>query len=151
MVKESIFSEAEKNFLVNLRVARIATIDPEDNLPHLVPICFSFVDNSFFTSLSKTSKRLKNIDKNNKASILFDEYEEKSGKWTILQGILIKIDIKILNYKEHTKGFMKGWIKLIEKYPQYKTWAHEDLSPTDPDLRRIMQMKPIKKIIWGFF
>ena len=150
MEDKSFFSKVEKNFLINLRVARIATINSEDGFPHIVPICFVFYDNLFFTSLRKTSKRLHNLDKNSKVSILFDEYEEKNGQWVILRGMLVKMDFKLLNNKGQSEGFMKGWIKLIEKYSQYKTWAHEDLSPTDPDLRRIMQMKPIDKISWGF-
>jgi len=45
---------------------------------------------------------------------------------------------------------MEGWSILIEEYPQYKAWTHEDLTPTDPNSRRIMQLTPIEKLSWGF-
>jgi len=82
--------------------------------------------------------------------LLFDEYVENNGKWLTLRGILFNVTISILNYQDHSVRFMKGWKQLIEKYSQYKTWAQEDLSPTDPNTRRIMQMNPIQKISWGF-
>ena len=39
---------------------------------------------------------------------------------------------------------------LIGKYPQYKQWANEDLSPKDSDKRIIMEIQPIKKDFLGF-
>ena len=150
MSNEPLFSKSENEFLNKLRVARIGTIDSSNDFPHIIPICYTFDGESFFTALSKKSKRLVNINKRSEVSLLFDEYVESDGKWVILQGILINVKASILNYQEHSELFMNGWEQLIEKYPQYKIWAHEDLSPTDPELRRIMLMKPIRKISWGF-
>ncbi len=150
MENNVIFSESERKFINNLRVARFSTINSKDDFPHVVPICYVFDDRLFYTSLGKNTKRLKNLSKRREASLLFDKYEEKDGKWIILQGILVKVKVLVLNYREHIEKFMKGWSKLIEKYPQYKTWTHEDLTPTDPDRRRIMQLTPIEKVSWGF-
>ncbi|MFX1419346.1 MAG: pyridoxamine 5'-phosphate oxidase family protein [Promethearchaeota archaeon] len=150
MKNNVIFSELERKFITNLRVARISTINPQDNFPHIVPVCYSFDDGVFYTSLGKDSKRIKNLGKRNEVSLLFDEYEEKNGEWIVLKGVLMKVKALILNYADHSEQFMKGWSKLIEKYPQYKTWAHNDLTPTDPDRRRIMQLFPLEKISWGF-
>jgi len=150
MKNNFFFSDIEKKFITHLRVARIASINLSDNFPHIVPICYVFYDGSFYTSLSKNSKRLKNLNEKSEVSILFDEYKEKNGEWVILRGIFVKVDFEVLNYTEDSKIFMNGWTKLIEKYPQYKAWAHKDLTPTDPDLRRIMKMKPIEKVSWGF-
>lgn len=150
IANDSLFSKEERIFLKNLRVARIATVDPNDNFPHLVPICYAFDQGFFFTSLSRKSKRIKNYNKRKEISLIFDEYQEENEEWVILRGILVKTDIQILNYNDHSEDFMKGWTKLIEKYPQYKIWTHEDLTPNDPDLRRIMQIKPIEKVSWGF-
>ncbi|MFX1317040.1 MAG: pyridoxamine 5'-phosphate oxidase family protein [Promethearchaeota archaeon] len=150
MPRTAVFSDLEKDFLNNLRVARIATIDSKDNFPHIVPICFTLDESKFYTTLRKTSKRMKNIQKQTQVSLLFDEYEESKGKWITLKGILIKIRVSILNYQQHKEEFMKGWTQLIEKYPQYKIWAYDDLIPKDPDLRRIMRLEPISKVIWGF-
>jgi len=147
---EFLLSKSENEFLTKFRVARIATLDPVNNFPHIIPICYGFDGNNFFTTLRNTSKRLQNINKGSKVSLLFDEYVENNEKWITLRGILINVTISILNYQDHLERFMKGWKQLIEKYPQYKTWAQEDVSPTDPITRRIMQMNPIHKISWGF-
>ena len=149
ITKKSLFSDAERIFLNKLRIARIATLDPDDNFPHIVPICYVFDQDSFYMSLSRSSKRIKNLDKRNEVSLLFDEYQEKNGKWVALRGILVKVNIEILNYSSNSANFMKGWIKLIEKYPQYKLWAYENLTPKDPDLRRIMRIIPFEKVSWG--
>ncbi|MFX1410865.1 MAG: pyridoxamine 5'-phosphate oxidase family protein [Promethearchaeota archaeon] len=150
MPNSVIFSDLEKHFFNNLRVAHIATIDSKDNFPHIVPICFTFDESKFYTTLRKTSKRMRNIQKQTQVSLVFDEYEESKGNWIILKGILIKVRVSVLNYPQHKEEFMKGWKQLLEKYPQYKTWAYDDLSPKDPDLRRIMWLEPISKVIWGF-
>ena len=150
MENNGIFSDSERKFITNLRVARISTINSLDNFPHMVPICYTFDDRFFYTTLRKTSKRLKNLSKRSEVSLLFDEYKEKHGNWIVLQGVLVKVNALVLNYREHLEQFMKGWSNLIEKYPQYKAWANEDLTPTDPDLRRIMQLTPIEKTSWGF-
>ncbi|MFX1571558.1 MAG: pyridoxamine 5'-phosphate oxidase family protein [Promethearchaeota archaeon] len=150
MPNEFLLSNSENEFLTKSRVARIATIDAASNFPHIIPICYSFDGNNFFTSLRNTSKRLQNINKGSKVSLLFDEYVENNGKWITLRGILINVTISILNYHDHSEQFKQGWKQLIEKYHQYKTWAQEDLSPTDSNTRRIMKMTPIHKISWGF-
>ena len=93
---------------------------------------------------------MQNINNGSNVSLLFDEYVENNGNWIILRGILINVTNSILNYYDHYEQFMKGWKHLIEKYPQYKTWAQEDLSPKDPNTGRIMQLNPINKISWGF-
>ncbi|UCC18521.1 MAG: pyridoxamine 5'-phosphate oxidase family protein [Promethearchaeota archaeon] len=144
------FSEAEKEFITNLRVARISTISPEDKYPHIVPICYIFHDGIFYTSLGKNSRRIKNLSKRSEVSLLIDEYKEENRNWIVLKGVLVKVKAIVLNYTDNIEQFMKGWGNLIEKYPQYKAWAHNDLTPTDPDRRRIMQLSPIEKISWGF-
>lgn len=145
-----MFSETEAEFLKGRRVARIATVDRNDSYPHIVPICFVFDDISFYTTLSRDSKRLGNIKRGSKVSLLVDKYEERSGEWFTLQGLLIKCKVSSLSYQENTDLFMKGWRMLIGKYPQYRQWANENLIPKDSNKRIIMQMEPIEKISWGF-
>jgi len=149
MSRKSMFSEAQAEFLKSQRVARIATVDPNDDYPHVVPICYVFDGILFYTTGSRGSKRLRNVESGSKVSILIDKYEERIGEWLTLQGLLIKCEVSLLNYYENTDLFMKGWRMLIEKYPQYMRWANEDLTPKDPDKRTIMQMRPIGKTSWG--
>ena len=143
-------SKIQGVFLNNIRVARIATIDFKDKFPHIVPICFTFDGSKFYTSLRKGNKRYNNITKGSPISIVFDKYKEKNGHWITLKGILIKVEVKLLNFHDYKEEFMEGWKLLIKKYPQYKKWTNSDLTPTDPKLRCIMQMNPISIVSWGF-
>jgi uncharacterized pyridoxamine 5'-phosphate oxidase family protein len=150
MCPKCMFSETEAAFLKDQRVARIATVDQNDGSPHVVPICFVFDGTSFYTTLPRDSKRLKDIKRGSKVSLLVDKYEEASGEWLTLQGLLIKCEVSSMSYHENMDLFMKGWRMLIDKHPQYKQWANEDLTPKDSDKRMIMQMEPIEKTSWGF-
>ena len=130
-------------------MCRIATVDSR-NCPHVVAICFVFNDISFWTTVSRDSKRVRNVNRGSKVSILVDEYEEQSGEWTTLRGLLMNCEAALLNHHDNKDQFMEGWRLLIEKYPQYKQWANADFTPKDPDRRIIMQLVPTKKTSWGF-
>lgn len=150
MLTRRMWSKSEVKFLRKQRVARIATLGPKGGFPHVVPICYVFEGARFYTTLSKHAKRLENIRSDNKVSLLVDEYEERSGEWIMLRGVLVKCRALLVSYSEVPRLFMKGWHLLLRKYPQYARWANEDLSPKDPDKRMIMQIQPIKKTTWGF-
>jgi len=145
-----MFSKDEIEFLSTERVARIATINAKDKSPHVVPICFAFNGKTIVTTLYARSKRLKNVEQGSKVAILVDKYQEEEGEWKVLRGLLIYGNIKILSFQRERDEFMHGWKLLIQKYPQYKQWANADLTPKDPDKRRIMKTEPIKIIRWGF-
>ncbi|MFB0514489.1 MAG: pyridoxamine 5'-phosphate oxidase family protein [Candidatus Bathyarchaeia archaeon] len=145
-----MLSRAETEFLMSERVARIATINAVNETPHIVPVCFAFDGEAIFTSLNVKSKRLKNIEQGSALAILVDEYKEEKGTWKILRGLLIHSGTRVLSYDENEGEFMYGWRLLIQKYPQYKHWANADLTPKDPDRRRIVRIKPTKVIRWGF-
>jgi hypothetical protein len=150
MVRNPIFSKQEVEFLKAVRVGRIATVDLHDGYPHVVPICFVFDGVSFYTTLSRFSKRVENIAEGSKIALLVDVYDERIGEWVTLQGVLVKTIASLLSYSKNRGLFMKGWRMLIEKYPQYRQWTNDDLSPKDPKRRVIMQLQPLKKVSWGF-
>ncbi len=143
------FSKSESGFLNVQRVCRIATVD-HSNYPHVVPICFVFDGVSFWTTVSRDSKRVRNVNRGSKVSILVDEYKEQSAEWIILRGLLINCEVALLNHRDNKDQFMKGWRLLIEKHTQYKQWANDDFTPKDPGRRIIMQLVPTKKASWGF-
>jgi nitroimidazol reductase NimA-like FMN-containing flavoprotein (pyridoxamine 5'-phosphate oxidase superfamily) len=144
------FMKPETELFDTARVIRIATIDLNENSPHTVPICFASGNGSFYTTLSKRSKRARNVKRGSKVSILIDKYEERDGQWLTLQGLLIKCKVTLLSMHDDKDLFMKGWRMLIKKYPQYKNWANEDMTPKDPEKRLIMELQPTEKISWGF-
>ena len=146
----TMFSKLEEEFLASERVARIATINVVDKSPHVVPVCFAFDGKAIYTTLYVRSRRLKNVREGSKVSVLVDRYVEEGGDWKVLCGLLIYGNVKVLSYFEDRSEFMRGWKLLMEKYPQYRQWAEADLSPKDPDKRRIMRIQPTKATRWGF-
>lgn len=149
MGHEQTLSVEQQNFLREQRVARIATLN-RDGMPHMVPICFAFDGESIYTTLGKDARRLSNIARESRVSIMVDRYEERNVEWTLLRGILMYGDVEVLDYENRREVFMKGWRLLIEKYPQYKHWASEDLTPRDADRRRVMKFDLRGAVAWGF-
>jgi len=146
-----MFSRTEVAFLNNERVARISTIVPHKNLPHVVPVTFAFDGKKLVTPLSVTSRRLRNVQQGSKVAFLVDKFEEKKkkGEWKDW-GLLIYGDTKILTFQKNRDEFMHGWKIIMQKYPFYKQRANADLTPKHPKTLRIMQVEPRQIIRWGF-
>ncbi len=75
-----ILQKQSLDLLHNSRIARLATVDPENNQPYIVPVIFAFDGNNIFipidnkpkkTSNSKQLKRVKNIQKNTNCNSIF--------------------------------------------------------------------------------
>ena len=101
------------------RVARLGTIDP-DGRPHLVPLCFALDGDTFYSEVdqkpksSKRLRRLENISRDPRVTILVDHYEEDWPKvwWVRMRGPGRVVD----DESERDRGRRL----LIEKYPQYR-------------------------------
>ena len=68
------FSEKEIRFLNYMRVGRLATTDGEGI--HLVPICPVFDATVFYMATHAKTRKVRNLRKNNKATLLIDQYSE---------------------------------------------------------------------------
>ena len=130
-------------FISGFRVARFATSD-EESQPHIVPICFAIgSDSSIYSAIDgkpksadfSTLKRVKNIKKNPKVSILFDEYTEN---WNELAYVLIRGEARL-----KTEGDEREYGEKIlrDKYQQYGDY----LMPGCP----VIVIKPKNISSWG--
>jgi PPOX class probable F420-dependent enzyme len=132
-----------KELISRSRVARLGTVD-EYNQPYVIPVVFVFDGACFFIPLdskrktvrSRDLRRVKNIEKNAKVSLLVDEYSESWKElWFIMimwvAGILEKIDHIVLIKDIHRM--------LIAKYPQYESLGIGE---------SCIKIKPIKVISW---
>ena len=135
--------------LNNSKIARLATVDPENNQPYLVPVVFVFNGYNIFipiddkpkkTGNSTQLKRVKNIQKNPNISFLIDTYDEEDwnnlsylmiqGKARIVVNRLKDIDtIKIVHYL------------LSEKYLQYKNLVGMGDSCIVIDIQKVIKWK----------
>ena len=113
--------------LHNSRIARLATVDPENNQPYVVPVVFAFDGNNIFipidnkpkkTKNSNQLKRIKNIQKNPNISFLIDIYDDKD--WNNLSYLMILGKARIINIVNDRDTIEKAHSLLSEKYFQYK-------------------------------
>ena len=90
-------------YLHNSRIARLATVDPENNQPYVVPVVFAVDGNNIFIPIddktkrvnSNQLKRVKNIQKNPNISFLIDTYDDKD--WNNLSYLMIQGKARIAN------------------------------------------------------
>jgi pyridoxamine 5'-phosphate oxidase family protein len=78
----SMFSEKETQYIKSQRLARIATVSPEEMQPDIVPVGFDFDGANFYIggrNLLNTTK-YKNVMKNNKVSLAIDDLKP-SESW----------------------------------------------------------------------
>src|SRR6185437_4132137 len=71
----------ELDLIAQCRVARLATVSLGGQ-PHLVPVCFAFVDGAFFVPIDEKPKRattlarVQNIERDPRATLLIDHYAD---------------------------------------------------------------------------
>ena len=114
------------DILHNSKIARLATVDPNNNQPYLVPVVFAFDDNNIFIPIDdkpKTIKldqlkRVKNIQKNPYVSFLIDTYDDKD--WNNLSYLIIQGKARIESMVNDIDTINKAHSLLSNKYLQYK-------------------------------
>jgi coenzyme F420-0:L-glutamate ligase / coenzyme F420-1:gamma-L-glutamate ligase len=112
--------------LNNSKIARLATVDPDNNQPYVVPVVFAFNGNNIFIPIddkpktvnSNQLKRVKNIQKNPNISFLIDTYDDKD--WNNLSYLMIQGKAKIVNILKDTDTIKTAHFLLSEKYLQFK-------------------------------
>jgi PPOX class probable F420-dependent enzyme len=131
--------------LEGARVARLATLNAVSG-PHIVPVCFAYDGNIFYTAIDRKPKRvaperlarLQNIRTAPQVALLIDKYDED---WTQLWYILIRGKAKVLPKSAH-KERAQAIRKLRAKYSQY---AGRMLAHDAPIVRII----PERTTAWG--
>ena len=114
------------DILHNSKIDRLATVDPNNNQPYLVPVVFAFDDNNIFipiddkpkTIISDQLKRVKNIQKNPNVSFLIDTYDDKD--WNNLSYLIIQGKARIESMVNDIDTINKAHSLLSNKYLQYK-------------------------------
>ena len=112
------FNQKEIKFLELLEEARIAT--SHDNISHVKPVSFVFVDNTILVATDYNTRTFTNIKLNSHTSIVIDIYKSGEHKAICIQG---KTDIveKGLEFKKFYKIFYKKF-EWVRKDP----WKEEE-------------------------
>ena len=113
--------------LNNSKIARLATVDPENNQPYVVPVVFVFNGTNIFIPIddkpkktvnSNQLKRVKNIQNNPNISFLIDTYDDED--WNNLSYLMIQGKARIVDILKDIDTIKTAHSLLSEKYPQYK-------------------------------
>ena len=131
------FSEKEIRFLNYMRVARLSTIDGDTM--HLVPICPVFDGAVFYMATHAKTRKVRNLRKNNKATLLIDQYSED---WMRHVATMMPGSIEII---EKGSEFEKAKALLEAKFQQYK-----ELFPIRQDESVVLCFKPAKSLTWDY-
>jgi PPOX class probable F420-dependent enzyme len=128
--KRLSISGAVQARLKKARVARLSTLDSKRR-PHIVPICFVYDCNFFYTAIDEKPKRvvpqrlarLRNLVARPQVALLIDEYDED---WTRLWFVLIRGRAEVIPMSARRERG-RAISKLREKYRQYTgTMLHDD-------------------------
>lgn len=90
-----MLSDMERAFLVDRRVAHLATAD-RNGIPHVVPVCFTLAEGTLYIAIDEkpkrrrgaSLKRLRNIAENPAVALVVDRYDEDWARlgWIMLRG-----------------------------------------------------------------
>jgi nitroimidazol reductase NimA-like FMN-containing flavoprotein (pyridoxamine 5'-phosphate oxidase superfamily) len=129
-------TKAERAFINSQGVARISTVT-EDGMPHNVPVCPLLDRGHIYVASEKTAKKMKNIEANPKAAIVFDVYRDS---WKDLRGVMLQCDARVVGDAD----FKRLRRKFYTKYPKYKTYSAIELEDS-----AIIELVPVNKFSWG--
>lgn len=108
--------KAEAEFIRWARVCRAATVGP-DGMPHNVAVCPLLVGNKLYFASDRTAKKVKNLERNPRVALAFDEYTEA---WDGLRGVLLQGEARIISPGPRFRALRR---QLYEKYLQYESQA----------------------------
>ncbi|MFL5768110.1 MAG: pyridoxamine 5'-phosphate oxidase family protein [Actinomycetota bacterium] len=138
MSPRSVLTADEEKFVRWARVARIATAGT-DGRAHNVPISPVLDGASLVIATDASSKKVRNLEANPRATIVFDEYAEM---WDLLHGVVIEGSVRIVRDGEE---FTRTRALLYDKYRQYETD-----SPIEQGPSVILILTPERVTSWGF-
>ena len=135
--------------LNNSKIARLATVDPENNQAYVVPVVFVFNGTNIFIPIddkpkkivnSNQLKRIKNIQKNPNISFLIDTYDDKD--WNNLSYMMIQGKARIVvNMLKDIDTIKTAHYLLSEKYFQYKKIVGMGDSCIVIDIQKVIKWK----------
>lgn len=117
-----MIADTELHFVNSRRMAHLATADGTGR-PHVVPVCFAYVDGRFYIAIDEKPKRtqrlkrVRNIEENPAVALVFDRYDDDWSRlgWVMVQGTASVI----AGGPEHDRAVAA----LRERYEQYRSMA----------------------------
>lgn len=125
-------SPAEQRFVESNELCRLATAD-EKGQPHVVPVAYIFIENKFYIATDYGTKKLSNIKKNNKVSLVIDRYKPNKAVLVLGEASIIE---KGQQYRE-----------IYEKFYEKFSWVRKN--PWNEGEAPFIVVKPLRVVSWG--
>ncbi|MCS7134213.1 MAG: pyridoxamine 5'-phosphate oxidase family protein [Candidatus Caldarchaeum sp.] len=125
-------SPAEQKFIESNELCRLATAD-EKGTPHVVPVAYIFSDNKFYIATDYGTKKLSNIKKNNKVSLVVDRYKPNKAVMVVGEAYIL----------EKGPEFREMYRQFYEKF----AWVRKN--PWNEGEAPFIVVKPLKVVSWG--
>ncbi|MEM0454484.1 MAG: pyridoxamine 5'-phosphate oxidase family protein [Nitrososphaerota archaeon] len=126
------FTDAELEFLRRMELCRLATVD-ERCRPHVVPICYVYLDGAFYMVTDPGTKKHRNLERNPYAALVVDVYKPN-------RAVLVEGPVELLTSGEEFRRVSEVFYERFE-------WARAD--PWDEGEAVVIKLVPEKKVSWG--
>lgn len=134
-----MFDNRELQLIADCRVGRLATL-AGDGRPHLVPVCYAFVEGRFAVAIDEKPKsgrklaRLANIERDARVGLLIDRYDDD---WRQLAWLRIEGEATV---RERGDSWPEALQALRIRYPQYIDMRLERLP--------LIEIVPVRAVSW---
>jgi nitroimidazol reductase NimA-like FMN-containing flavoprotein (pyridoxamine 5'-phosphate oxidase superfamily) len=127
------FTQKEREFLLSLEGARIATVSGK--MPHVKPVSYIFDDDAIYIATDYSTRTFKNLKENPHAAVTIDIYKVGGHKAVLIQG-----KVKII---EDGAEFDRIYAKFFEKFE----WVRRE--PWKAGEAPFVKIIPTTKKSWG--
>ncbi|MDA4137410.1 MAG: pyridoxamine 5'-phosphate oxidase family protein [Thaumarchaeota archaeon] len=127
------FTPGQVKFLKSHDLCRLATAS-EDGMPHVTPVIYALDGDAFVIAADYGTKKLANLKKNPKVSLVVDEYGE-SNKGLMIQGECTTL--------EKGAEYLRLLRVLLDRFEYYRE------NPWGEGEAPILRIVPEKIAVWG--
>lgn len=125
------FTAKEVDFINKYEVCRMATASK--NKPHVVPVCYMFLDDHFYLATDYGTKKYNNLLNNKSVSLVIDVYQPNKA-------VMVEGEAEIIERGDEFK-------KVYDKF--YKKFAWVRATPWKEGEAPFIKVKALKKVSWG--
>jgi PPOX class probable F420-dependent enzyme len=143
MPRSTGLSDVKRAFVQRCRVGRMATVD-QNGEAYLVPVCYAFDGQHFFTPIDEKPKRwdrplkrVRNIQETGRASLIIDHYDDED--WSRLAWLMVRGRAEVIqpDHPLHPSAVQL----LRRRYRQYR-----DMNLEEAD---VIVLTPERIAAWG--
>ncbi|PSN83798.1 hypothetical protein B9Q11_01010 [Candidatus Marsarchaeota G2 archaeon ECH_B_SAG-F08] len=121
-----MFNDDEMKLILSKDICRLSSLSA-NGWPHVVPVSYLYINRKFYVPSHKRAKKVKNLKRNSKATIVIDDEQTEVG-------LMIECDARILEDNE---------AYTIKRYMEsVKGWKNDENAV-------IIELTPVRKASWS--